>query len=54
MNDPTKPAGERVEDIVEGIVTEASPYEESTTEGGTDEAGRDGEDALDDDAPFTT
>lgn len=53
MTDPTKPTGERVEDVVEGIVTEASPSEEPTTDGGTDDAGRRGDDALDDDATFT-
>lgn len=53
MTDQSKPAGERVEDVVEGIVTEASPYEGSTTEGGTDHAGRGGDDALDDETTFT-
>lgn len=52
MNDPKK-AGEEIEDVVENIISKASPLEEEKDEGGTDIADRDGEDALDDDATFT-
>ncbi len=48
MND-RKNIGEEVEDVVENIVSGASPLEDEKDEGGTDVADRDGEAALDDD-----
>ena len=51
MNDP-KPAGERFEDVVEDVISSASPLEDETTEGGSDEASRDGAEALGDDEAF--
>ncbi len=52
MNDP-KPAGEEFEDVMEDMISSASPLEDDTTEGGTDHAGRDGEAALGDDEAFS-
>lgn len=53
MND-RKHIGEEVEDVVENIVSGASPLEDEKDEGGTDVADRDGDAALDDDdATFT-
>lgn len=51
MTDP-KTAGEEFEDVVENVVSSASPLEDEKDEGGTDEPSRDGEAALDDDAAF--
>lgn len=51
MNDP-RAAGEEFEDVVEDMVSSASPLEADNEAGGTDEAGRDGDAALGDDEAF--
>ena len=45
-----KNAGEEFEDVMENMVSSASPLEDEKEEGGTNRAGRDGEAALGDDA----
>ena len=47
MKDPD-PIGDTVEDVVEETVSSASPLEDTKDDGGTDEAGRDGHAAVDD------
>ena len=51
MNDP-KTAGEEFENVMENIVSSASPLEEDKDEGGTDKADRRGDEAVGDDAAF--
>ena len=48
MSDPTEPTGEKVEDVVEDIVSDISPSEGDKDDGGTEEAGRTGDRAIDD------
>ena len=48
-----EPIGEEVEDVVEAIVSDASPYESSEKNGGTENVDRSGDEALDDDDSFT-
>ncbi len=52
MNDP-KTAGEEFEDVMENIVSSASPLEDEQEQGGTDEASRDGDEAVSGDDAFT-
>jgi len=52
MNAP-EPSGEHVEDVVEDIVSSASPFENEKEDGGAESADRDGHEALGDDAQFS-
>lgn len=53
MTDHHDPIGEQVEDVVEQIVSDASPSESTETDGGTENADRDGHEAIDDDDSYT-
>lgn len=48
-----EPMGEEVEDVVEAIVSDASPHEPERTDGGTADIDRSGAAALGDDDSFT-